>query len=155
MGVSKLTVSQKTYDLNYLGKKKKTNLRRKAIIELIQSKPAGEIIKTGEIQAVGQFTTYANAWSFINRMTRDGVIARYESEKPKSYYYAVTGAMRITKPGQQSSSETSPVIDPSTKPTLAEYAKNFAWSHNSDSLRDFVRYMDGKELELRRLADVQ
>jgi hypothetical protein len=43
MEASKLTVGDKTFDLNHLGKKKKTNLRRKLVIEYIQGKPAGVI----------------------------------------------------------------------------------------------------------------
>lgn len=97
MEASQVTVSGKTYDMNHLGKAKKTMLRRKIIIEYIQSKPAGEYIKMEEFQGICRFTTYANAWSFIKRMMRDGVIQQHEGEKKKAYFYSVTGAVRVKK----------------------------------------------------------
>lgn len=100
MEASKVTIEGKTYDWNYLGKKKKTNLRRKVIIEYIQSKPAGEIIKMGEFQQVAHFALPANADAFVKRMIRDGVICRYNGDKPRSYYYSVTGAVRVRKPAE-------------------------------------------------------
>lgn len=155
MEVSQATISPKTLELNRLNKTKKTNLRRKLVIELIQSKPSGEIIRMAAFQKVGQFSTTPNTNAFINRMLRDGVIARYAGDKPRTYYYAVTGAMRVTKPANraeeaQGAEGTTAV---SSNHQLTDYAKQFAWEHNSDSLREFVEYMDGKELELRRLSD--
>lgn len=98
MEASKITVSDKTYDVQFLKSKKKTDLRRKAIVEYIQSKPSGELIGTGEFQRIGQFTSYANTWSFVKRMIRDGVLSQYKGDKPKTYYYGVTGAARVHKP---------------------------------------------------------
>lgn len=100
MEASKLTIGQKTYDLNYLTKTKKTNLRRKLIIEYIESKPAGTLIKIGEFQELARFKSYQNTHQFINRMVRDGVISRYEGNRPKTYYFAVTGSIRQKKPAE-------------------------------------------------------
>lgn len=97
MEAARVTIDPQTIDWNKLGKKKKTNLRRKLIIELIQSKPAGELIKMKEFQNVGKFSLPGASDAFIKRMIRDGVISRYEGEKPHSYYYAVTGAVRVRK----------------------------------------------------------
>lgn len=98
MEASKITISDKTYDLSVLNRTKRTNLRRKAIIEYIQSKPAGEIINMGELQHVAQIKSYATAWSFVKTMVRDGVIGQHKGDKPKSYYYSVIGAVRVSKP---------------------------------------------------------
>lgn len=97
MEASKITVGEKTFDLNHLNRAKKTNLRRKKIIEHIQSKPAGEYIKLEEFQRICYFSTYANAWAFVQRMIRDGVIQQHEGEKKKAYFYSVTGAVRVKK----------------------------------------------------------
>lgn len=97
---SKVTINNKTYDLNYLSRSKKTNLRRKIIIEHIQSKPAGEYIKLEEFQRICHFSTYANTWAFVQRMLRDGVIQQHEGEKKKAYYYSVIGAIRVSTPKQ-------------------------------------------------------
>lgn len=80
---SKVTINDKTYDLNYLNRSKKTNLRRKLVIEYIQSKPAGEYIKMDDFKEICRFSTYANTWAFVQRMMRDGVIQQHEGEKKK------------------------------------------------------------------------
>lgn len=98
MEASKITISDKTYDLSLLNRTKRTNLRRKAIIEYIQSKPAGEIINMGELQRVAQIKSYATAWSFVKIMIRDGIISQYKGDKPKSYYYNIIGATRLRTP---------------------------------------------------------
>lgn len=94
---SKVTINNKTYDLNYLNRSKKTNLRRKIVIEYIQSKPAGEYIKMEEFQRICNFSKYANTWGFIKRMIRDGVITQNEGERKRSYYYSVIGTVRVRK----------------------------------------------------------
>lgn len=155
MEVSQATITPKTLELNRLNKTKKTNLRRKLVIEYIQSKPSGEIIRMAAFQREGQFSTTPNTNAFINRMLRDGIITRYKGDKPRTYYYAVTGAVRVKKPANQAE-EAQGAEKPATVSSnhlLTDYAKQFAWERNSDSLREFVEYMDGKELELRRLAD--
>lgn len=108
---SKVTIGEKTYDLNYVGKKKKTNLRRKLIVEYIQSKMAGELITIRDFMEVGQFTTVANTHSFIKRMVRDGVISSYNGEKPRTHYYGVTGAVRVSKPKTDSETIKTPDIN--------------------------------------------
>lgn len=107
MEASKVTIGDKTFDLNYLGKKKKTNLRRKLIIEYIQSKPAGEYIKMTEFQEICRFSSYANTWTFVQRMMRDGVIQQHEGEKKKAFFYSVTGAVRIISPRKDQSTVES------------------------------------------------
>lgn len=98
MEASKVTIGAKTYDMNYLKGKKKTALRRKLIVEYIQSVPAGELLSIPQLQKIGHFSTNANTHTFIQRMIRDGVISRYDGDRPRTYYYAVVGAARIVKP---------------------------------------------------------
>lgn len=109
MHASKVTVNAKTYDLNYVGKKKKTALRRKLIVEYIHGKPSGELIKMGEFAKVAQLSSEANTYTFISRMIRDGVIARYDGEKPKTHYYSVLGTVRVKKPELAYNPETQQV----------------------------------------------
>lgn len=98
---SKVEIDPRMFENGHLKGKRKTNLRRRIIIEYIQSKPAGEVIKTTDFMRIGRFTTYANTHTFVNRMVRDGVISRFESEKKNNYYYAVVGAMRLKKPADK------------------------------------------------------
>lgn len=98
MEASKLTISDKTYDLSLLNRTKRTNLRRKAIIEYIQSKPSGELINISDFQRVAQFKAYATTYSFLKRMVNNGVIGQYKGDKPRTYYYSVLGAVRVKRP---------------------------------------------------------
>lgn len=98
MEASKITIGAKTYDMNYLSKAKKTALRRKMVVEYIQSKPAGTTIKLSEFAEVCHIKQVNNVDAFIKRMLRDGVIMRYEGDKIRTYYYAVLGAARQIKP---------------------------------------------------------
>lgn len=110
MEASKLIIGGKTYDLNYLGKKKKTNLRRRLIVEYIQSKPAGEYITMRDFQKVAQMSTTPNTDAFVKRMIRDGVIQRFKGERPKTYYYAVLGAARVRTPATSMTPDAAPPV---------------------------------------------
>lgn len=116
METSKLTISDKTYDLSLLNRTKRTNLRRKAIIEYIQSKPSGELINISDFQRVAQFKAYATTYSFLKRMVNNGVIGQYKGDKPRTYYYSVLGAVRVKRPktaegGVQPSQTTAKLPD--------------------------------------------
>lgn len=98
MEASKVMIGDKTYDMNHLRGGKKTNLRRKLIIGFIQSKPSGTTIGMPEFQHVGRFSTNANTHTFVSRMIRDGVIQRHDGDRPKTYFYSVTGSVRVSTP---------------------------------------------------------
>lgn len=111
MEASKVTVGSKVYDFNYLNKTKKTNLRRKLIVEYIQSKPAGEYIKMSQLQEVAKLSSTPNANAFVKRMIRDGIIMRHDGHKPKSFYYSVIGSVRTVKPKAETPVATSVTPD--------------------------------------------
>lgn len=97
MEASRVTVGDKTYDINILNGKRKTMLRRKAIIDYIQSKPAGAIISAKDFKQVTHFSTIPNAHAFVQRMIRDGIIARQEGDKLRTFSYSVIGAVAEKK----------------------------------------------------------
>lgn len=108
MEASKITIGAKTYDMNYLSKTKKTALRRKLVVEYIQSKPAGTIIKLPEFAEICHVKQTNNIDVFIKRMIRDGVIMRYEGDRVRTYYYAVLGAARQIKPKDEVAASSQP-----------------------------------------------
>lgn len=108
MEASKITIGAKTYDMNYLSKNKKTALRRKLVVEYIQSKPAGTVIKLAEFAEVCHIKQTNNVDAFIKRMLRDGVIMRYEGDRIRTYYYAVLGAARQIKPKDEVAASSLP-----------------------------------------------
>lgn len=123
MEAGKVTVGDKTYDMNFLGKKKRTNLRRKLIVEYIQSKPSGEIISISDFQEVGKFNNYPSTWSFVQSMIKQGVIGQYKGEKPCSYYYGVIGAVRVHKPSQEQAEVGRSSKNPDVNAFIADMQK--------------------------------
>ncbi len=144
-------ISEQTLFKNKMTGKRKTALRRKLVLELIESKPAGTPITMREFKAVGYFSTEANTHSFVQRMIRDGIVARYDTEKPRKHTYASLGKIKTIKPTPEGDVVTQQPKDKVL--SLTAYAKQFSWENNTDSLRGFVQWMDGKELEIRRSAD--
>lgn len=116
MEASQITVSGKTYDINHLGKAKRTMLRRKLIVEFIMSKPAGELIKMGQFQEVARFNSAPNADAFIKRMIRDGVIMQHKGDKPRTFFYSVVGVARQIKPPTPKA-EAAPEPAPQNSPS--------------------------------------
>lgn len=114
MEASRVTVGDKTYDINILNGKRKTMLRRKAIIDYIQSKPAGAIISAKDFKQVTHFSTIPNAHAFVQRMIRDGIIARQEGDKPRTFSYVVIGA------------------EPSIEPTIKKQSQPFKFEQTSE-----------------------
>ncbi len=144
MIASKVTISPNLLDRPTLRGRRKSNLRRKVIIEYIQSKPAGTVIRLTDFQVVGRFNNAGSTLSCIKAMIREGVINRYEADKPRQYYYSVTGAVRTHK-----LIETDGVVQPRPPMRLHEallpLAKDFVWERTSDSLREFIAYVEGRE----------
>jgi len=98
MEASRVIISDKTYDLSVLSGAKKTQLRRRLIVEYIASKPAGAIIKAREFQQLCHFSTVANTHAFLQRMLRDKIIERYEGDQLNRYSYGIPGTVRVTQP---------------------------------------------------------
>ena len=61
-------------------------------------------------------------------MVRDGVIASYDGDRPKSHYYAVIGSIRVTKPLL----ETDGYVQPRPPATIA---------YNTPDLNSFIAEM--------------
>jgi hypothetical protein len=155
MEASKLTVDNKTYELNKLGRNKKTSLRRKLLVDYIQSKPAGTIITLADLMGVGQITSSGWATGFVQRMIRDGVIARYDGDRPRTHYYGVLTNIRSHKIEPVVEHEIpveTPVEIPVVKAPVAQnayeivlgLAKDFWWEERSIELRAFVEWVKAK-----------
>lgn len=134
MNASKITIAPATLKANKLTGKKLRLLKRKAIVEYIESKPSGEIIQLKDFMRVANFKGESHVQSFIKLMVRDGVIARYDGERPRTNYYTVLGKARTRKLEQT----PAPTQD-SFYETLLAKAKDFAWTTGNDSLREFVK----------------
>lgn len=138
MDASKLTVNPEAIRLNKMSFKKRSALRRQNILDLINSKPFGTPITLEEFAAVAQLTGPA-VHSLLATMVKNGIITKDKITHFK-IAYAVTGAVHT-------------IAAPRQKPTLESLAREYAWKHDTDSLRGFIKWMNEQELSVRRMVD--
>lgn len=139
MEASKVSFSKETLRFTKMTRGKKANLRRQNIIDLINSRSYGSPISLTEF-AVVTASSQSSAYALIKSMVKKGIITK-QVISPRRTSYSVNGEVKVVKPVAS--------IKPTNK-VLGDYAKEFAWDTNSDSLREFVKFMDNKELDLRR-----
>jgi hypothetical protein len=149
MDASKLTVSPDKLRFQKMSPTKRLLLRRKNVIDLIKSKPYGSPITLAEFQAVTQLRGSGGVHSLLMSMVKKGMITK-EKTNHRNIAWTVTGEPRIVKPARHPVEPPKEVETMQIK-SLEEYAREFSWQHNSDSLREFVKFMDNIELDLRRL----
>lgn len=160
MQASKVTITPETQEairFRPLSKKQKRKLRQDRIKELIASRKPFTRIMTKEFGAVTDLPDNT-VWSIVRGMARRGEIQMINLSK-RTYGFALPGDIKVTKlPSQQQVPELEALVSDGPPPvgnvgSLTGYAKEFAWATNSDSLREFVGWMDGKELQLLRGGD--
>jgi hypothetical protein len=151
MEASKVTINPDKLKYEQMTEKQRTELRARNIIDLIRNTPAGERITLMQFMKAAGYRTYQSADSKLKSMIRQGLISKTELDHPKTYAYSINDGT-LTAPKREPAKEVQHFddIQPPFQ-TLGDYAKQFVWEANSDSLRDFVRWMDGKELDLRRM----
>jgi hypothetical protein len=154
MEASKLTIDPEHLRFKKLPLKKRAELRKRNVIDLIRSKPIGTPIANYEFQTVMATRGSGHTSLILKKMLEKGVITRVPADGKSGSSYVVNADVK-TKPKQI---DTPPQVEPqeiTATPTdfktLEDYAKDFSWKQGSDSLREFVTYMEKVELDLRRL----
>lgn len=141
MNASKVTIDPQKLRFDKMSNAKRTQLRKQNMLDLIKSKPFGTPITLDEFAAVGAFTT-PSAHNLLKHMIKEGIISKDKSGN--KVCYSVNGTPRITRPAEIT--HVLPIK------TLEAYARDFAWEHHSDSLREFIKHMETIELDIRRKA---
>jgi hypothetical protein len=80
-------------------------------------------------------------------MVKSGAITKNEIDN-KHFSYVVNSAVKTVKPANNSTPLT-PIYVHSHQRSVSDLAKDFYWETNSDSLHEFVKWIDEKELGLR------
>lgn len=158
MEASKVTINQALLD-NKLGKKGKVRLRTNGVKDLIRSKEAGHLFSYRDlIYAAGyREDQYGTGWAFIKRLIKNNKIKIVDEQPGKrKQAYCVPGDVQ-TRPGPYGT--TIPPEEPKPQEAdapkglvgnvevlysienIVHNAKQFAWEHNSDSLREFIASM--------------
>jgi hypothetical protein len=150
MDASKLSVSPDHIRFTPMGRNKKAQLRRKNVITLIRSKPAGTPITLSEFQVACAYTSTTAAYELVKDMIKRGTIVRTVEGFNRHSYTVAADAATSQRAEAKARAAASPEL---LRKTLGDFAKEFAWESDSDSLREFVKWMDSKELDLRRSGD--
>lgn len=169
MEVSKITLEEETKRklLNpYLSRNKKLQLRIEAMKSYIRSKPAGTPIGTQELVHVGHYKSYGSGWSQIQKLKKKGVLKEDKIPGKMKSIWSIPGDVKTERISElpvevPSKPEDEVVVSEDKKDlsslgralkqvtevrgTVNEYvikqAKEFAWSKNSDSLREFIEWL--------------
>lgn len=166
MQASKVKFSQETkaaLNARPLSKAAKAKLRRERVKDYIRSQPAGAIIKQTELAAAaGYDQSQGHGWAFVNRMIKNGHITKDTSEGAHRPSWTVKGDARVVRQKAEVKVPDQPM--PTPEPTqhfrfeatstsefaeaangwTKQLAKEFAWQYNSDSLREFIKWLGSK-----------
>jgi hypothetical protein len=157
-----------------MSKAAKAKLRRERVKDFIRSQPAGTIIKQTDLAiAAGYDKSQGHGWAFINRMVKNKHIDKDTSEGVSKPSWTVRGDAKIKPPLKAELPKDMPEVADKTPESVAakiakqlpkfdmhlteidqlkevsagmvtQQAKEFAWTYNSDSLRDFIKWLDRK-----------
>lgn len=163
MEASRVTISPETLQTqrdsvnSIVGyRKRKTILKDESIKTLVRNTPAGKGLTASKLMSVAGYdptntNSYQAGMQYILGAIRRGVIVRVDpSEKTfKKQYFVPDDVHTVNKqrprakatdeekkleiPGETLAISTEVVVD-----VIVAKAKQFAWEHNSDSLREFI-----------------
>lgn len=157
-----------------MSKAAKAKLRRERVKDYIRSQPVGTIIKQTDLATVaGYDQSQGHGWAFIARMVKTGHITKDTSEGSHKPSWTVRGDAKVVKPkkgvvGKLEGVTVMPEVQipelpyPADMPRFhfetdkledfndmadgrtKQLAKEFAWQYNSDSLREFIKWLGSK-----------
>jgi hypothetical protein len=128
-----------------LSSSRKKELRIHHVINLINSRPVGTLFKKIELVRAAGFTTQnsrARGYLFIDSMIENGIINTNGEHKTKSSWYVID-----TDKHKEHLNPSTQIPDVKTKVEInvqqhiETLAVDFAWNNNTDSLRDFIKYL--------------
>lgn len=141
MEASKLQISPEHLRFKPMTKGKRSALRRENIKALIRSKPAGTVLGLADFAAATQ-ATEASAYSMLKTLIKRGEIIKIPDDlHNRRYSYVVNEPTKtkITKPADQPKVQLQPGCMDLKQ--LEAKAKDFAWQEDSDSLREFIKWV--------------
>lgn len=149
MEASKVSLSADTLQSSSLKHGDKMRLRLQALTDYIQSRPYMAKITYRDLMHVLQVNYQADARKVVLRAEKEGLITRHELGIRK-FAYTVNGVVTTKKldapkPKKDKSVTGTPPREPSGN--IEELARNFAWDQNSDSLREFIKWLQGTKLK--------
>lgn len=142
MDASKLTIHPDHLRFKPMAHSKKLELRRENIKALIRSKPAGTRIDMKDFAKVTGTDPHLTASMIKTMVKRKEIIKIPMWNHAKRYNWAVANDYRVKKPANLPET-TVQLVKPDTA-FLADQAMKFVWEKDSDSLREFVKWLEAK-----------
>lgn len=141
MEASKLSISPEHLRFKPMSRAKRSALRRENIKALIRSKPAGTVLSLADFAAATQSSEGA-VYSMLKTMIKRGAIIKIADDLHKSKYsYVVNEPVTKAQAAKEKPLDTRLKKDCMTIADLEAKAKDFAWSEDSDSLREFIKWV--------------
>lgn len=145
MEASKLTIDPNHLRFDKMTNGKRSKLRKENIKSLIRSKPAGTLIMVSEFQAVTMSSNPSTS-VMLKNMVKRGEITRHQDDHFKSRYsWAVNEDVKVRVP--KAPKAVAPSVGFDTE-TIVEKAKSYVWQQDDDSLRGFIKWLEGGEKNL-------
>ena len=131
-----------------------------AVYEYVRRNPGHKVASTPIAKAYGVGSSQVD--TVVRHLLRDGKIEKasertYRIHDPNKPIAEIKEVALLNTDGEvkprppvvsdgspEMSDAVSNLLEAMTTPTLAESAKEFAWAENSDSLREFIKWMAGR-----------
>lgn len=125
-------------------------LRRQRAIDFIKSKPTGTKLSIGDIcRAAGVYPSSSQNF-FMNKMKADGTLTQHKNLDDLFGSWTVNEDVKTSLMPSLSSDFKAPrslTLDPPPQEKdIVGLAKDYYWQTSSDSLREFIKWLDTKEL---------
>lgn len=145
MEASKLSISPEHLRFKPMSKGKRSALRRENIKALIRSKPAGTVLGLADFAAATQ-ATEASAYSMLKTLIKRGEIIKIPDDlHNRRYSYVVNEPVTKKQAAKEQPLDTRIKKGCYSLADIEAEAKDFVWSNDTDSLRDFIKHLQGKE----------
>lgn len=157
MEASKVEIRKNSLDYydKPLTRNKRFQLRVNLAKDLIKSKPAGTRITSEEFRRACKINTSGYISTFLDRLVKRNVIVRTPLTRGKGYSYDLPENVKTIVPPKAITKEVVKEVEKEVeaKKVTSAYdlekvqklAKEYAWVHNTDSLRGFVFWLDTLE----------
>lgn len=155
MDASKITITEETRQAlaRPMSEKKRHKLQVEAAKAYVRSQPTGTIIPMYKIAAAAGIKKGTAHW-FCQRLIKEKALVWHKASHEQSGSWSVyedmivksTPPKSVPKPEEQlpTPPPAAPTGPTAGKDLLLNYAKEFAWVNNSDSLREFIKWMEGR-----------
>lgn len=162
MEASRVSISDRTLlQAPTLSGKRKRELRIRVLKEYILARPYGKRVKTEEFRTLLHFKTSANAWAFIEKLVKRGILVKHEIT-PRTFFYTVEGEVRTSKlePVMERAIDLGQAIEkhkqetarggaqPTSTYTVAELkskAMAYFWAYDDTTIKGFIKWLESQE----------